>query len=119
MSWWSFSDGGVVKSIEGIAKELIETKKETAEAQAVMLKTIDPNGMMRRGISSKFTTMYMVYMGVMLLLILAQSFGVGDTAKVEDAVANIKELFLPLTTSVGAIVSASFGVNAMNTHKDK
>jgi hypothetical protein len=118
MSWWSF-DSGVVKSIEGIAKELIETKKESAEAQAVMLKTIDPNGMMRRGISSKFTTMYMVYMGLMMLLVLCQSFGVGNSTQMANAIANIKELFLPLTTSVGAIVSASFGVNAMNTHKNK
>jgi len=118
MSWWPFGSG-VVKSIEGIAKELIETKKESAEAQAVMLKTIDPNGMMRRGISSKFTTMYMVYMGVMMLLVLCQSFGVGEPTEIASAISNIKELFLPLTTSVGAIVSASFGVNAMNTHKNK
>ena len=41
-----FSGGGL-KSIENIASEWIQTDMEKAEAKTLMLKTLDPNGMMR------------------------------------------------------------------------
>ena len=48
--------GGITKSIENIATEWIETDQEKAEAQAVMIKALDPNGKMRRDLS-KFACM--------------------------------------------------------------
>ena len=44
--------GGLFSSIEGISKELIDTPLEKAQAQVMKLKAIDPNGKMRREISS-------------------------------------------------------------------
>ena len=46
-----FSGAGVVKSIENIASEWIETDMESAEAKVLMIKTLDANGKMRRDLS--------------------------------------------------------------------
>ena len=52
MSFWSkIFGGGIVGSIERIATECIETEKESAEAKALFVKTLDPNGIMRRELS--------------------------------------------------------------------
>ena len=37
----------VITSVEKVASEWIETNQEKAEAQAVLLKAMDPNGLMR------------------------------------------------------------------------
>lgn len=42
---------GVVGSVERLASEFIETDKESAEAKALWIKTLDPNGVMRRELS--------------------------------------------------------------------
>ncbi len=47
----SLFSGGVVSSVERIASEFIETDMESAEAKALMIKTLDPNGLMRRDLS--------------------------------------------------------------------
>lgn len=110
--------GGVISSVERIASELIETDKESAEAKALMIKTLDPNGLMRRDISSKISSMYVVYIFLVMVLVLMQSFGVGDVGGVKTAISSLTELFVPITTMFTAIVGASFGVNGLNTVKE-
>ena len=52
MSWiTSLFSSGVIGSIERIASEAIETDMESAEAKSLFIKTLDPNGMMRRELS--------------------------------------------------------------------
>jgi hypothetical protein len=113
--------GGAVKSIENIATEWIETDKEQAEAKAVMIKTLDPNGLMRRELSRSVSGLYIVYVGVTLLMLIAESFGLGpmngEQLAVSVATDKVTELFAPITTLFGVIVSASFGVNYANTKK--
>ena len=109
---------GIAKSIESIAKEWIETDGEKAEAKALMVKTLDPNGIMRRGISQKVSWAYMIYLGVAAILILLQAFDIGNSAQMILALDNLTAHFVPITTMFSAIVGASFGVNGMNAHKE-
>jgi len=118
MSFWNLFGGSVVDGVAEVAKEWIETDKESAEAKAIMVKTLDPSGKMRRQLSTDVTQMYKVYIYLALFLILFQSSGYGGEY-VASAINNIKDLFLPITTLFGSIVTASFGVNAMNVHKGK
>ena len=115
----SFFTGGAVKSIENIATEWIDTKKESAEAGALMVKTLDPNGLMRRDLSNKVSQLYTIYIIVALVLLVCESFGIGDKVAIAAATAKIASLFTPITTAFGAIVSASFGVNYANTKQNK
>jgi hypothetical protein len=110
---------GVVDSITKLGMELIETDKESAEAKAILYKSIDPNGKMRRDISSRVTSMYSVYIGLTMVLVLASAFDVGDPKQVQAAVTNLTDLFTPITAMFGAIVGASFGTNVSNNWKDK
>lgn len=115
----SIFTGGIVKSVENVAKEWIETSKEKAQASTLMLKTLDPNGLMRRQISQSVTNMYIIYIFIMLSLLLMQSFQIGNPEGVNQAITKIVELFVPITTSFTAIVGASFGVNGINASKEK
>ena len=126
----SFFTGGVVKSIENIATEWIETEKETAEAKAVMIKALDPNGKMRRDQSNNVGGMYKFYLittALMILVELVYSMAIGDTLTKDDyvlvaisnATTKMTDLFVPITTLYGAIVTASFGVNYANTKAGK
>ena len=124
-----FGGGGAIGAIENIASEWITTDMEAAEAKAVMVKTLDPNGLMRRDLSNRVTFLYTIYVLVTLALLLAESFGlspsvsvldssgvvVGETLAVSVATEKIAGLFMPITTLFGVIVSASFGVNYANT----
>lgn len=116
-----FGGGGAVKSIEKIATEWIETDIEKAEAKALMVKTLDPNGLMRRDLSNRVAMLYTVYVLVTLGLLIAESFAIGPVIDgnlaVSTATDKITELFAPITTLFGVIVSASFGVNYANTKK--
>lgn len=115
-----------VGSIERIASELIETDKESAEAKALWIKTLDPNGMMRRDLSRFACVAYGYYLLITSLLALAHAFGLGDpivigdvtTTTTKQAMEGMTGLFLPITSAWGAIVTASFGVNATNTLKE-
>ena len=107
--------GGAVKSIENIASEWIETDLESAEAKVLMVKTLDPNGKMRRDLSSRVTDLYTLYIFVTLTLLVLESFGVGSQLNISVATVKVTELFAPITTLFGVIVSASFGVNYANT----
>ena len=118
MSWFNFG-GDIVDGVAEIAKEWIDTDKESAEAKAVMVKALDPNGKMRKQISEDVTQMYKVYLYVTLGMIFTSLLGVGDATQVTHAVDKIVELFLPITGLFGAIVTASFGVNAVNSSKGK
>jgi len=118
MSWFSnLITGGLFGSIEGITKELVDTPLEKAQAQAIKLKAIDPNGKMRREISSGTMQLYKLYVYVMLVLLLSQSFNLGDPEQVKTAIGNMVDLFLPITTAFGTIMTATFGVNATNSYK--
>lgn len=120
MGWLtSLFSGGLVKSIENIASEWIETDMESAEAKVLMVKTLDPNGLMRRDLSNRVTNLYTLYIVVTLVLLIFESFGVGDAVGIAIATTKVTELFLPITTLFGVIVSASFGVNLANTAKGK
>ncbi len=115
----SLFGGGIVKSIENIALEAIQTDTEKAEASTIMLKALDPNGAMRRQISQTVSTLYVMYILIMMVLLMVQSFHLGNIEGVEKAIANLVDLFVPITTSFTAIVGASFGVNGINSSKGK
>ena len=120
MDWLlKFFTGGAVKSIENIASEWIETDMESAEAKVLMVKTLDPNGMMRRDLSQKVSQLYTLYIVVALMLLICEFFGYGDKVAMSIATTNITSLFLPITSLFGVIVSASFGVNYANTKQNK
>jgi len=53
MAWTDFFTGGAFKSIENIASEWIQTDLESAEADSLKIKALDPNGKMRRDQSKK------------------------------------------------------------------
>ena len=115
----SLFSGGIVKSVERIASEFIETDMESAEAKALMIKTLDPNGLMRRDLSRFACWAYGFYLVAMVALGFMQAFAVGDTIGAATATEMMAGLFLPITTSWAAIVSASFGVNAANSIKGR
>jgi hypothetical protein len=124
---FSWLSGGVVGAVENIAKEWIDTDIEKAEASALMIKTLDPNGLMRRQISRTVSSLYVFYILLVLILVLVQSFGLSPMIEnngvkviaVTLAIDSLKELFVPITTAFTAIVGASFGVNGMNSYRSK
>ncbi len=113
----SLLGGGIVKSLENVALEFIDTDKESAEAKALMVKTLDPNGKMRRDLSRFACNAYGFYLVAAVILIFMHSFDIGNTENSKTAMAAMTELFLPITASWATIVSASFGVNGVNTFK--
>lgn len=118
----SFFGGGGVSSIERIASEWIETDTEKAEAKTVLIKALDPNGMMRRQLSRRVSMLYTWYIFVMLVMIAIEFFCAFfgwevNTEAIAIATAKSVELFVPITTLFGTIVTASFGVNAYNVRK--
>lgn len=118
MSWVAnLLSGGLVGSIERVASEWIETDMETAEAKALMVKTLDPNGKMRRDLSRFACIAYGFYLVAMVLLSFMVAFGLGDVAGAEMAAGMMQDLFMPITTAWAGIVGASFGVNGVNSYK--
>ena len=115
----SIFTGGAIKSIENIASEWIETDMESAEAKVLMVKTLDPNGKMRRDLSTRVTDLYTLYILVTVSLLILESFGIGDQLGIAIATGKVTDLFAPITTLFGVIVSASFGVNYVNTKSGK
>lgn len=110
---------GVVGAVERIASEAIETDLESAEAKALWIKTLDPNGLMRRELSSFACKAYAFYLLIASILVLGHSFGFTNPDQSSEAIAAMTELFLPITTAWGTIVTASFGVNTANVFKGK
>ena len=127
----SMFSGGIVQSIENIAKEWITTDMESAEARALMVKTLDPNGKMRRDLSRFACRAYGFYLVVTVGLIFMSVWAVGGDqcntvgtittciSRAEIAAGMMKDLFLPITGAWTAIVSASFGVNGINSFKGR
>ena len=113
-----FKGSGVIKSIETVALEAIQTNSEDAEARALLLRTIDPNGVMRREISRFVCKAYAFYLAVAFGLIIMHFFGIGDSTAAKESLAAITTTFGPITTAFMAIVSASYGVNMTNNWKD-
>lgn len=131
MGWFTdLFTGGAIKSIENIASEWIETDKEAAEAKAIMVKTLDPNGRMRRDQSRNVGAMYRFYLlstAAMILIELVYCMYMGEAltsgdhvlTALSNATTKMTDLFVPITTLYGVIVTASFGVNYANTQKGK
>ena len=115
----SLFSGGLVGSIERIASEAITTDKESAEAKALFVKTLDPNGKMRRDLSRFACRAYGFYLVAMVTLSFMVAFNFGDHVGAFDAAEMMKGLFLPITTAWSAVVAASFGVNGMNSYKGR
>lgn len=118
-----FFSGDTIKSIENIASEWIETGTEEAEAKTIMIKALDPNGLMRRQLSRRVSMLYTVYIFTMLFMISLEFVAAAFELQVDgDAIAlatsKSVELFVPITTLFGTIVTASFGVNAYNVKKN-
>ena len=123
--------GGLFSTIEGIATEWIETNQEKAEAQAVMIKALDPNGKLRRVVTLFTCFSYGWYLLITSLMVLLSAWGAGGEMCTTEATATecrlsaeiaasmLTELFLPITTAYGAIVGASFGVNYKNSAMGK
>lgn len=111
-----------MKSIENIASEWIQTDTEKAEAKTVLIKALDPNGLMRRQLSRTVSRLYSIYICVSLLLLFIE-FNCAffelqvDIEAVDAATTKLVDLFVPITSLFGAIVTASFGVNAYNIRK--
>ena len=110
---------GIVGSVERLASEAIQTDMESAEAKALFVKTLDPNGMMRRDLSRFACTAYGFYLAATTALVIMHSFGLGDAEGSKEAITAMTDLFMPITTAWGTIVTASFGVNATNSVKSK
>src|SRR5210317_968074 len=89
--------GGVVDSLEKVATEWIQTDMEKAEAQAVMIKAIDPNGKMRRDLSRFSCRAYGFYLAAMVALSGMVAFGLGDSVGAEVAANMMQSLFVPIT----------------------
>ena len=115
----SLISGGAVGAIERIASEAIETDKESAEAKALFVKTLDPNGKMRRDLSKFACLAYAFYLVAMVALSFMVAFNIGDAVGAETAANMMQGLFLPITTAWGSIVAASFGVNGVNSFKGR
>ncbi len=125
--------GGVVDSLEKVALEWIDTPGEKAEAKAIMVKALDPNGKMRRELSRFASRAYGFYLVALTVLIFMSVWKVGGvtctpaveealqvcTANADLAASRMADLFVPITTSWALIVSASFGVNATNSIKGR
>jgi hypothetical protein len=114
-----FGADKLVETIGKVATEMIDTPEEKAAANALILKTLDPNGSTRLQITKTVTFLYVVYVAVMIILMLAQAFEIGNSNQVLLAVNNMKDLFTEITTAFSLIVGASFGVNGMNSYKGK
>jgi len=111
---------GVMGSVERIAIEAIETSRDEAEARSLFVKTLDPNGNMRRDLSRFASKAYGFYLVATTILIFFHSFDVGGAEmQSKEAIEAMTGLFLPITTAWGSIVTASFGVNGMNSYKGK
>ncbi len=134
MSWIAgiktFFGGQTMSVIENIATEWIQTDLESAEAKAVKIKALDPNGKMRRDQSKNVGSMYKFYLiatASMILIELIYCMVSGDNLVKSDyvlvvlsnATEKMTDLFVPITTLYGVIVTASFGVNYANTKQDK
>lgn len=115
----SLFSSGIVGSVERLASEAIETDKESAEAKALFVKVLDPNGKMRRDLSRFASTAYGFYLISTTILIFMHAFGWGDPVASKEAMDAMAELFLPITASWASIVAASFGVNGVNAHKGR
>lgn len=133
MSWLSgivsfFTSGSTMKTVENIATEWIETDLEKAEAKTVMIKALDPNGAMRRQLSRDVTQLYKIYV-VSALVLLFLEFVVnliglntelvldGAMVAISATTGKVTDLFVPITSLFGVIVTASFGVNYANVKK--
>ena len=107
-----------MRAIENVALEWIETDMEDAEAKAVRIKALDPNGIMRRDIMRFVIRVYGSYLAIGAVLIIVIFFDLGDQEAAKLSFKALTELFVPITSLFGALATASFGINASNNWKD-
>lgn len=123
-----FSSTGAMKNVERIATEWIETDLEKAEAKTVFIKALDPNGALRRQLSRDVTQMYKIYLMSALFMLFLElvvtlvglntEYVAKDTLIALGSVTTkMTDLFIPITSLFGVIVTASFGVNYANIKK--
>lgn len=117
-----------MKTVENIATEWIETDLEKAEAKTVMIKALDPNGAMRRQLSRDVTQLYKIYvvsaLALLFLEFIVNLIGLntelvldGAMVAISATTGKVTDLFVPITSLFGVIVTASFGVNYANVKK--
>lgn len=106
-----------INPIAEVAKEWIDTDKESAEAKSLFVKTLDPNGIMRQQLSRFASVAYGFYLINATILLYMTAFKIGDVEGAKLAAEMVVDLFTPITASWGAIVTASFGVNGINSFK--
>jgi hypothetical protein len=109
--------GSMMDPLKDIALEYIQTDKESAEAKSLFIKTLDPNGNMRRNIMDFITNAYAGYLILATFLIVLGTFEFIEKDQAEAAFELIKETFMPVTGLFGALATASFGVSATNVMK--
>ena len=92
--------GGIAKSIENVASAWIETSVEKAEgnminaqAETLMLKTLDPNGKMRRDLSKFACIMYALYLVPTMIMVFMVAFGIGNDQGAKDATAMLTDYY--------------------------
>lgn len=100
-----------------ISDKFLETNKDKLDAKSNFLKTIDPNGTMRVAITYGVFRLF-TYQTIVLtsLIILNIPF---NSVRILEAISSLVELYKPVATAFGLIVSASFCVNMMNSYKGK
>ena len=119
---WLF--GGVAKDIAKITDTLVTTDEERANARALILKAIDPNGIMRRQISFVVCLLYFIYNMTIFILTLCYALNFGTIAIVEgkeinllhNAILSLTDMYQSISTIFGIIVAASFAVNGVNAY---
>ena len=111
--------GGMVKSVENVALEWIQTDKETEEAKAIKIKALDPNGKMRRDTMSFVCRCYGFYLFFAVPMIFAGMFGLADAETTGAALEAITATFAPITGLFGVLATTSFGVNANNVLQER
>lgn len=109
--------GGIVQSIEKVALEAISTDMESAEAKALMVKTLDPMGVMRRDVMRFICRVYGFYLVMAVVLIFMGFFT--ESTSATSALETIESTFMPITGLFGTLAAASFGVNGINSIKGK
>jgi len=115
----ALSGGDIVGAVERVSLEFFQTNLENAQAQAVAIKALDPNGKMRRDIMKFIRKAYGFYLINATILIYAGVYGIDDPERAKMALDTITATFLPITGLFGTLATASFGVNAANTLKEK
>ena len=101
----SLFSGGLVGSIERVASEWIETDMESAQAQTLMLKTLDPNGKMRRDLSRFACVAYGFYLLAMVSLSFMVAFRLSNLFRRLLGESSMQPTFSPYFETLKIVIS--------------